>query len=461
MAWSAGIYWVPAKTNGRPTPHPSAGRSSKDNLPHHRAQRRQNFCSSRSCDTAHYSERITNCLTPNAPLKMASTTALSTLDTVVSSAIALTSQLEATVSSISQNLPSSSTSTQQSPSETTSQQPLDPLSLAHDSATLIKAHSTKISLLIINAPFTPTAITTVLRELVAGPVPALASAAQLCHSSRYTHTIQADLAWRCSRVLKELVELLSRIPKDGKILTEGEKTGAVGGKGKGNGKGSLAATGVLWAACDEVVGFAKRGFAGNLVHKAEMFRDTLKDVMEELKEWGEGEGEGDEDSEGDGEGDEDVKEITEGVKATQISEMDNTQAILDDWMNSQQHIPRDDPDKIRERLESCLRKLRLTTILYQATAKRRFKLLGQQPPDDSTIPGRVDEVMALLKRIPDRFSNVALAFYELDPVEIDRLMDQCFFDAFAVSELLFLRWDGQKDEFSDWALKFQVEIKKG
>ena len=153
--------------------------------------------------------------------------------------------------------------------------------------------------------------------------------------------------------------------------------------------------------------------------------------------------------------------ITEGVKATQISEMDNTQAILDDWMNSQQHIPRHDPDKIRERLESCLRKLRLTTILYQATAKRRFKLLGQQPPDDSTIPGRVDEVMTLLKRIPDRFSNVALAFYELDPVEIDRLMDQCFFDAFAVSELLFLRWDGQKDEFSDWALKFQVEIKKG
>ncbi|KAK0616836.1 hypothetical protein B0T14DRAFT_523907 [Immersiella caudata] len=389
---------------------------------------------------------------------MASTSAsaLATLETVVSNALTLIAQLETAITT-----PPPAPST---PPRTTTTNTPDPLLLAHDSATLIKAHSTKISLLIINSPFTPSAITTVLRELLTGPLPALASSVQLCTAARYTTTISTDLSWRCVRVLKELTELISKIPKDGKILTDEKKNASLGG-GAGGGKGSIAATAVLWAACDEVVGFAKRGFAGNLMGKVEEFRDTLKDVMEELREWGEEEGSDDEDEDEEDDDDEDdddvvVEGVTEGLKNATLEGTDNTQAMLDEWMSSQRHIPRDDPDKIRERLESCLRKLRLMTLLYQATVKRRLKILGQQPPEDSTIPGRLDEVMTLLKRIPDRFSNVALAFYELDPVEIDRLMDQCFFDAFAVSELLFLQWDGQKDEFSDWALKFQVEIKK-
>ncbi|KAK4449559.1 hypothetical protein QBC34DRAFT_404346 [Podospora aff. communis PSN243] len=381
-----------------------------------------------------------------------SASALATLEAVVNSALTLIAQLETTIKTPP---PTSSTpTTDKTVDKTTPDKPLDPLLLAHDAATLIKAHSTKISLLIINAPFTPSAITTVLRELLTQPLPALASAVQLCTPARYTHTISADLSWRCGRVLKELAELVSRIPKDGKILTDAKKNAGVGGAGE---KGSIAATAVLWAACDDVVGFAKKGFAGNLVGKVEGWRDTLKDVMEELREWGEEEVDEEDEDEEDDDG---VEEVTQGVEKATLEGTDSTQAMLDEWMSSQRHIPRDDPDKIRERLESCLRKLRLTTLLYQATVKRRLKILGQQPPEDSTVPGRLDEVMTLLKRIPDRFSNVALAFYELDPVDIDRLMDQCFFDAFALSELLFLRWDGQKDEFSDWALKFQVEIKK-
>jgi hypothetical protein len=136
--------------------------------------------------------------------------------------------------------------------------------------------------------------------------------------------------------------------------------------------------------------------------------------------------------------------------------------MLDDLMNSQQYIPRDDPDRIRERLESCLKRLRLTALLYQATVKRRIKPLPQVPTTSpSDIPARLDEVISILKRIPEGFGNLAMAFYELDPSEIDRLMDECFFDAFAASELLGKPWEGQKDEFTDWALRFQVEIKKG
>ncbi|KAK4195731.1 hypothetical protein QBC40DRAFT_235827 [Triangularia verruculosa] len=379
--------------------------------------------------------------------------ALETLTTVVTSALTLIDQLEVVVSTTS----SPDTNTPASTEVQQSSGPLDALSLAHDSATLIRAHATKISLLIINEPFTPTAITKVVRELIAGPLPALAASAQECTAKRYTRLIRRDLAWKIARLLKELRELLSQIPKDGKILKDAKKNASAGATG---GQGSIATTGLLWAACDDLMAFCKRGFGGNLVYKVDQLRETLKDVMEELKEWGEETGDDeDEDEEGSDDG---VAKVTNDLASTSISANASTQAMLDDLMNFQSYIPRDDPDKIRERLESCLRRLRLTSLLYQATAKRRLKPLPHTPlASDSNVPARLDEVLALLKGIPERFGDLAMAFYELDPVEIDRLMDQCFFDAFAASELLVKPWNGQQDEFTDWALKFQVEIKKG
>ncbi|KAL2128109.1 hypothetical protein VTI74DRAFT_9646 [Chaetomium olivicolor] len=379
--------------------------------------------------------------------------ALDTLNTVVSNAIALIDQLEAVVSG-------TGTASEARPvAEALSGAnggPLDALSIAHDSAALVKAHATKISLLIINEPFTPTAITKVLRELVASPIPSLAAAVEVCTAERYTRSIQQDLAWRAGRVLKELKELLLRIPKDGKVLSDAKKNASAGAAG---GRGSIATTGVLWSACDDVMTFAKRGFAGNLAYKIEQLRDTLKDVMEELKEWGEEEDEDDDDSDEDGNG---VAQVTSQLESISVSGERDAQDILDDLMNSQRHIPRDDPEKIRERLESCLKRLRLTTLLYQAAVKRRIKPLSHLPPaSKSDVPSRLDEVVSLFKRIPERFGTLAMAFYELDRSEIDRLMDECFFDAFAVSELLLRPWEGQKDEFTDWALRFQVEIKKG
>lgn len=337
--------------------------------------------------------------------------------------------------------------------------PLDCLALARDSATLVKAHATKISLFIITEPFTPSAISTVLRQLIQEPIPAIASAVQLCHADSYTKLIRRDLAWRCGRVLKETRELIQKIPKDGKVLPQEKRDGPQSAKG---GKGSIMATSVLWSVCDEVINFANLGVVGHLVHRAEHFRDMLKDVMEELKEWS-AEQDEDDDNEDSGDADEardqDVQDLAQGMSNTYIS----TQAMVDDLMNSYNAIPNDDPDKIRDRLDSTLRRLRLTVLLFQALIKRRLKTLPKLPlasKDDSVVVSRLDEVLPLLRKMADHFNSLAAAFYDLDPAEITRLMDQCFFDAFAVSELLAKPWAGQKDEFTDWVAKFQVEIKK-
>ncbi|OTA99378.1 hypothetical protein M426DRAFT_325178 [Hypoxylon sp. CI-4A] len=374
--------------------------------------------------------------------------ALEALKSLVKSTIELISQLERFLHSIAVDNTSEITAPPSSPSSSES---INPLSLAHDSATLIKAHTTKLSLLIINEPFTPSAISKVLRELVAGPIPALASAVQLCDADQYTKVARQDLAWRCYRVLKELKGLVEVIPLNGKVLPTAQKNGTKGDKG------SMVATGVIWAACDDVILLKKLGIAGLLIKKAEEYRDRLKDVLEELKEYSEEEDEeSDEDSDVDQSHDTNVNNIAGQMQNTHIS----TQEMLDDLMNPR-HIPRGDPDKIRERLDSCMKRLRLATLLYTAIVKRRLKSLPSLPsPTQAELPQRLDEVFPLLKRLPDRFEEVVLAFYELDRDAIDRYMDSCFFDAFAASEMLMKPWDGQRDEFTDWAEKFQVGIKK-
>lgn len=394
---------------------------------------------------------------------------LESLRALVQSAVTLLSQLESTLHSVAldknlpdKNLPDSSTlppahdaPSSSSSSSSSSSGSVDALSLAHDSATLIKAHTTKLSLLIINEPFTPSAIAKVLRELVAGPIPAIASAVQLCDARTYTTVARRDFSWRCYRVLKELRGLVEIIPLDGKILPTNRKNGS------GGGKGSLVATGVIWAACDDIIRLKNLGIAGLLVEKAEEHRGLLQDVLEELKEWSEeideDEDEAEDDNDDDDEGeDENVQQITGELQNTHMS----AQQMIDDLMTPQR-IPRDDPDRIRERLDSCLKRLRLTTLLYSAIIKRRIKTLPTLPNDQAgPVVRRLDEVYPILKRLPLRFGDVACAFYELDTSAIDKTMDSCFFDAFAAAEMLKAPWDGTQDGFTDWADKFQISIKK-
>ncbi|KAF9880298.1 hypothetical protein CkaCkLH20_02252 [Colletotrichum karsti] len=364
------------------------------------------------------------------------------LNTLSDTAVALMKQLEVVLLAIN----GGKDDPQQAASSSTSS--VDALSLAHDSASLIKAHSTKISVLIINEPFTPSAIIKVLRELVAGPIPGIATAAQSCDIERYTATVRKDLSWKCYTVLKELRGLVEKIPRDGKILSDAQKIGSAATTGKG----SMAATGVIWSACDDVMNFSKGGIGACFVKKVEEFRATLKDVMEELKDWGEEEPDDDDD-------DSDANDLDHDSALGSM--MPSTQELIDDIMGGQQAIPRDDPDKIRDRLESCLKRLRLTTLLYQAIVKRRLKTLPSLPAENSDVPKRLDEAMRILRKLPHMFDELAGAFYELSPDEIDRVMNLCFDEIVALSEQLKAPWSGDKDEFFDWVVKFQTEVKKG
>lgn len=357
---------------------------------------------------------------------------LDALSSQVDNCTSIASQLAATLADIYKN--PSSTFTAHATTSTTS---VDAVALSRDASNLAKAQATKISLLIINEPFTPSAITTVVRELASGPVPALAAAVQACDPALYTNVFRKEMAWRCQRLLKEIVELLSKIPKDGKVVAEKDR------KGFSKQKGSLSSTGLLWSAADDVVKLANLGVAGYFVQKINTWRDTLQDVLEELKEWSEESAAADDDDD----------------FADDTDDTDDAQKLVDDLMNSQKTIPQDDPEAIRPRLESSLRRLRLTLHLYQAISKRRLNKLPTLPAD-SDVPKRLDEAAVILDRLPDEFSDLATQFYDLDGEGIDKGMSECFEDSAAAGELFVTNWVGDKDEFSTWVEKFLAEMKK-
>jgi hypothetical protein len=313
------------------------------------------------------------------------------------------------------------------------------LDLAHDAATLIKAHSTKVSLLIINVPFTPTAITTVLRELSSGPLPALATSVELCDPGIYTKVMRSELKWRVEKVLVDFRALVGDIPLDGKVLSDERKNGTVVGMGKG----SLATTGVVWGACDEVVELKKLGLGGFMIKKAEQYRDTVKDALEELQEWGE------ETSE-----DEEEDEIHEAAVGN--GSCNPAQDAIDEMFQDQRHIPANDVYKVRERLECTLRRLKLISLLYQAIIKRRLKTLPAVPHTSglSTTITCLDTLMPLMSRIPDSVDDLASAFYSLDDPGISNRMEECFSAASAAATVLRTSWGGKQDEFSVWSEKF-------
>ncbi|KAG9229987.1 hypothetical protein BJ875DRAFT_386164 [Amylocarpus encephaloides] len=368
---------------------------------------------------------------------------LATLESTVATTTALITQLLSSASNVEKSSASSSDGAD-----------IDAISLSHDSASLIRAHSTKISLLIINKPFTASAITTVLRGLVAGPLPGLASAVELCEAAKYTKAMSKELQWRAKNVFSELATLVRTIPLDGKVLTTNQKNGT----GNAAGKGSLACAGVVWEACDAVMELKNLGVAGLMIKKAEEYRDLVKDALEELQEWDDEESDG-EDGEHEDHADEDD---ADGINTS-------AQDALDRMFASQHHIPSADPDKIRPRLMSCQKRLQLILLMFQAVVKRRFKTLPPVPSVKVTAPAKgvegggivscLNEVLDVFRKIPDIADELASSFYELDSAEIDKRMDECFFAGFAVAELLVRNWEDEQDEFTVWARKFQVAMK--
>ncbi|RMZ79053.1 hypothetical protein DV737_g3555, partial [Chaetothyriales sp. CBS 132003] len=119
-----------------------------------------------------------------------------------------------------------------------------PLLLLAAAAKSLKAQVTKLSLLTVTAPFTPSAVATTLQAVNDSVLPTLVTAALLVSADGFT----ASFATECRAYVTE-------------------------------------ATGRVWQDCDVVVAFAEGGIPMFVVSKAKQWLELMKDAVAELQQW--------------------------------------------------------------------------------------------------------------------------------------------------------------------------------
>jgi hypothetical protein len=315
--------------------------------------------------------------------------------------------------------------------------PPHPLNVLRDSATLVKAHTTKISLFAINKPFTPTAITKVLRLLAAECLPAMMSAVQICEQEKSLYS---------AMMLKECQARVRRVFKEMEVLLQ-EVLAVSRGQGNARSRDSLSSTGVVWESCDAVIELNTLGIGGLAVQKAEQYRDTIKDAIDELREWKEGE---DPDTEGQ---DELLDNDDEGVEGDRDS--------VEDIFNAANSMPSDRPE-LKALVEAAEGKLKKVTLLYTAAVKRRYKTFNKASEDGADEEEkrrgnveRLDRAVESMRRIPHQVDELAACFYDLDEERVKKALEKCVTEAVSAADVLKDDWQGGKDEFTAWSAKWR------
>ncbi|KAI7423185.1 hypothetical protein KC364_g17551, partial [Hortaea werneckii] len=186
------------------------------------------------------------------------------------------------------------------------------------------------------------------------------------------------------------------------------------------------------------------GIGGLAVVKAGQYRDTIRDAIEELREWKEGE---DLDSEGQ---DELLDEGDEGVDGDRF----------EDLFHAANSMPSDRPE-LRSLAEEADGKLKKVVLLYTAAIKRRFKTLkpleGGEGRNEEEMK-RLDQVMGVLDGIPHQVDELASCFYDLDEERVRKSLKGCVDEAAQAASLLERNWEDQEDEFTTWGGKWKEAI---
>lgn len=311
-----------------------------------------------------------------------------------------------------------------------------PLQVLRDAAKLLKAHATKIGLLAVNKPFTPSALSKVIREILASCLPAMIGAIQACEQqkNRWTAMMAQESKAKVQILLLELTVMLNEV----EAINQGKS-----GAGTRN---SLNSTGILWQCCDAIIELERIGPAGIAVRKAEQYRDTIQDAIQELDEWRNGEGDPN----------------TEGKDALLDSDdeaVDGDHDSIDDIFNAQNAMPNDRPD-IERLLDEADAKLKKIMLVFVAVEKRRLKTFPAVSVDDGWESRiiRLDKLNQALKVLPDQVDELAAAFYSLETDSITAALGECVKLATRALEVAERNWDDTEDQFTAWSTKWKEVV---
>ncbi|KAL6703331.1 hypothetical protein ACN47E_009749 [Coniothyrium glycines] len=317
----------------------------------------------------------------------------------------------------------------------------NPLDVVIATTKLLRSHTTTLSLLLITPPLTPSAVMAKIGDVSSGVLSGMVTAASYTPQAGQQGDVGAimrtEIRARICRLLGTWGDVLALVLK----MAESRQRASQGSKDTGPSDSErqevLSATGVVWEACDALLKLCTDGIVGLVVKKAGELRATVLDAIEELKEWGE-----------DIEDDEDAAEGSDDE---------------DNMFGTSNKLGKDD-EALKALLATSIKKLKMISMLYQAIGKRRLKTFpapvtcATPSTVNSTVlsPGkRLDDLMALLKVIPETVDELASAFYDLDEDEVQELLEKCCNEAKNAAQMVSVDWTGKDDEFTMWLNKWK------
>ena len=346
--------------------------------------------------------------------------------------------LQATISSIT-TLVQSFQAALQSPTSPHAdiRDPPNPLALLSDASKILKAQTTKLSLLILNKPFTASAITYILTSLSNSCLPGLVGALELCPSAQYTRLLHQHIRSSVLRIMMELLNLVASVPQDEHGI---ENTG----------RGTLASTGVLWQECDKIVGLASNGLVLLANQKLEESHGLLKDAIEELEGWDPDE--------------EDLDWDADSLPSNNEKRAPTRATDAPFLASSLEHLTLSPIANLRNRTLITLRTVR---VLYPALKKRRISIFPNittsSTPDTLPAPSQIQALDSLLDHtqcFTESADEIAGALYEGDEAQVERRLKALREAAERCATGVKIGWKDEEDEFTGWVEKWVARLEE-
>ena len=355
---------------------------------------------------------------------------------------------------------------------------LDPLALLCDASKLLEAQTTKLSLLVLNEPFSPKEVTHILTNLSSECLPALASCVELLPAEQYTNCLTKYVGLYVARTWAVLSQLVGEIPTSReevkKLHYDEDGEGRWRTKEEGKGRGTLMPTGMLWANCRKLIQL-REGEAGQ--GERTVWHDAVKtnmqlveDAITELEEW-------DPDDDDDESDDERSQKKEEGISTGQRKAVIKTPTTSEDEAgDATRAIDALQINPLVTVKARVVKHLKLIRMLCEALNKRRiatFPPLNSAFTSTSTTTDlqkpirpsaqqikHLDEIIEHTKFFTIETDEIAVALYGEDTDEVETRLRALRARAKECVDQSRKGWDGQDDVFTGWSEKWIARMEE-
>lgn len=317
-------------------------------------------------------------------------------------------------------------------------QTADPLIILSNSAKSLRAQVTKLSLLAITAPFTPSAISTCLASVNDSVMPSMVTAALLLTPGEYTKAFSTEARILVKTGLKEFAVLVQEITNVAHELDpsfpskHAEQSKDAETKKKELSKQEkdvlTSQTGRIWDVCDTITTLVSQGVVGHVAKRVQQWHDLVKDAISELEEW-------DPEDEDDG-----------GFEELMGSDDD------DDSSSENEDDDEKDVEALQTQKKSLLRALKPIAQIYPAIVTNRVKKGGLTANNSQQI-AKLESLTSNLQSIPDHVDEAAGSLYEHNLDECVQFLKLAKTTAEKAIDLVVFPWGEQQqdDKFTVWS----------